>query len=229
MFMRYLLSGLLLHSIIIIGQEIEYRGVLADHGLKGSEYVGRLYACLDVVNKICAEYGITYWACGGALLGAIRHGGFIPWDFDLDLEVSIEDYKKILTLAPVFARHNLYFGRVNAAYARLHYGKDIPDGKQKYPFIEFYPTYRDRNRIRLVHTQMYHVYEQSFWFVNDLKEIKPMPFGPVTLMVANNPEAYLFRYYGPDCLKKAIPPYHHITEFLPAEYVLPENVATASR
>ena len=37
------------------------------------------------IDRICQRYGITYWAYCGTLLGAARHGGFIPWDSDMDL------------------------------------------------------------------------------------------------------------------------------------------------
>ena len=34
---------------------------------------------LDVIDKVCVENGLRYSLAYGTLLGAVRHGGFIPW------------------------------------------------------------------------------------------------------------------------------------------------------
>lgn len=46
---------------------------------------------LKIFSEICEQHNLTYYALGGTLLGAIRHGGFIPWDDDMDLGTSRED------------------------------------------------------------------------------------------------------------------------------------------
>lgn len=54
---------------------------------------------LYVFDAICKEYNLTYFLGGGTLLGAMRHGGFIPWDDDLDVGMPLKDYKKFLKIA----------------------------------------------------------------------------------------------------------------------------------
>lgn len=48
--------------------------------------------------KICDRHGLRYCAIGGTALGAMRHGGFIPWDDDLDLVMPREDYRRFFDL-----------------------------------------------------------------------------------------------------------------------------------
>ena len=46
----------------------------------------------------CDAYDLRYYAIGGTLLGAVRHGGFIPWDDDVDLGMPRKDYDRMLEL-----------------------------------------------------------------------------------------------------------------------------------
>lgn len=58
----------------------------------------RLLEMLKYLDKICKEHNIKYWLSSGTCLGAIRHGGFIPWDDDLDIELHKSDYKKLIKI-----------------------------------------------------------------------------------------------------------------------------------
>lgn len=63
----------------------------------------RMLEMLKYVDKLCAEHGIKYWLSSGSCLGAIRHGGFIPWDDDVDIEMLAEDYDRLKAVIPTDA------------------------------------------------------------------------------------------------------------------------------
>ena len=67
----------------------------AEYNPDGSILRRQQMKMLDIllhVDRVCKEHNINYWLSSGTLLGAVRHGGFIPWDDDLDIEMLREDF-----------------------------------------------------------------------------------------------------------------------------------------
>lgn len=58
----------------------------------------RMLEMLCFIDTICLENQITYWLDAGTLLGAVRHGGFIPWDDDVDICMPVKDAKRFKDL-----------------------------------------------------------------------------------------------------------------------------------
>ena len=75
--------------------------------VKDGYYVDSLMKCcwaaqeeiLDTIDRICRKHHIQYFAEWGTLLGTVRHGGFIPWDDDMDISMKRPDYNKFLKVA----------------------------------------------------------------------------------------------------------------------------------
>ena len=49
---------------------------------------------MDEVHRLCEENGIEYCLIAGSALGAVRHGGIIPWDFDIDVGMRRAEYER---------------------------------------------------------------------------------------------------------------------------------------
>lgn len=53
---------------------------------------------LQVFKSFCDRHGLLFYFCGGCCIGTVRHGGFVPWDDDIDVFMPREDYEKLAEL-----------------------------------------------------------------------------------------------------------------------------------
>lgn len=61
------------------------------------------------IDALCKRNNIEYYLLGGSCIGAIRHKGFIPWDDDLDIIMTPENYYKFLSVAKRELKHEEYY------------------------------------------------------------------------------------------------------------------------
>lgn len=55
-----------------------------------------LLKLLKEIDTFCREHDITYYCSGGTVLGAVRHGGFIPWDDDIDMFIPRREFVRLV-------------------------------------------------------------------------------------------------------------------------------------
>jgi lipopolysaccharide cholinephosphotransferase len=73
--------------------------------LAPAELKAKLLEILVVADNFCRENNINYSLAGGTLLGAVRHGGFIPWDDDIDIVMPRWDYNRFISSFGENAEH----------------------------------------------------------------------------------------------------------------------------
>lgn len=72
---------------------------------------------LSIFSKICERNGLCYWLDYGTLLGAYRHGGFIPWDNDTDVVMPRNDYDRLEdTISEELSLYGLTLENMNGRY-----------------------------------------------------------------------------------------------------------------
>lgn len=74
---------------------------------------------LDYVKEICEKNNLRYFLCGGTLLGAVRHKGYIPWDDDIDVYMPMKDYKKFIELGKLDKKYTIMEPYNNELYDQL--------------------------------------------------------------------------------------------------------------
>ena len=73
----------------------------------------QLCKMLKEFKEKCDEHGIEYCLAFGTLLGAIRHGGFVPWDDDIDLFMKREDADRFVELFKDYYSEDCYIDGYN--------------------------------------------------------------------------------------------------------------------
>ena len=86
--------------------ELMRKDTLDSYGLKELQNV--ILNIAEYVDKLCSKHNINYVLMGGSALGAKRHGGFIPWDDDLDIFMTPTEYEKFRDVFKKYGDKDIY-------------------------------------------------------------------------------------------------------------------------
>lgn len=103
----------------------------------------KILEILLLFDKICRKYSIPYWLEGGTLLGAVRHGGFVPWDDDIDISLLRSDYNKLsLEILPKELEKTDYYSfidGINDRYLGLPFQLGRVKKNNMIGYIDYFP------------------------------------------------------------------------------------------
>ena len=88
------------------------------------QHQSALLTLLREFDRVCRALDIPYILFAGTMLGAVRHGGFIPWDDDVDVLMMRKDYERFLREAEgVLDRDTFYLQKEFSAHWPMFFSK----------------------------------------------------------------------------------------------------------
>ena len=184
-----------------------------------------LYRLMYVFDKFCREHDIQYWIEGGTAIGAVRHGGLIPWDDDIDVHCTISDCKRLQTLVQELKQSNLVI-RYEKSFGNLmkvcfNNGELISSDKPwSFPFIDVFCMRRVKRK-----DKDYYVYSAKEWRellggkieTSDIFPLQRVKFGATYVNAPKGIKKYLKENYGPKVLKEGYFQGFHSGRYKPGE------------
>lgn len=83
------------------------------------------YEMLRIFDRLCRRFNLEYWIDFGTLLGAARHGGYIPWDDDLDVSMVRDQWNRAAEVLPaVLLRMGFYVRVYSESWFGFGYKRD---------------------------------------------------------------------------------------------------------
>nr|WP_295869673.1 LicD family protein [uncultured Chitinophaga sp.] len=196
-----------------------------------------LLRMLKILQQICDAHDIKFWLEYGTMLGAVRHQGFIPWDYEADIGMTRDDYDKLLQVVHEFPPDIFFQTKdTDPAYAPCSVfleGK-LRDKYSNYSdFKEKEPTAAWHNGIQ-VDIFVYDLYSideeeyillnnfervltgsKAFFKLEEIEELQMMDFADTVFLVPVGYDAYLKRNYGDYLslppLEEQVAPYVEVT------------------
>lgn len=119
-----------------------------------SESLDLLHAVqLDLLvkfDRICKEQNLVYFLDSGTALGAVRHGGFIPWDDDVDVGMPRDDYERLIAIGMKGLPDNLFLQTTETdpayvmPFAKIRLGNTVfPDKGKNFKSLKYKGIYID--------------------------------------------------------------------------------------
>lgn len=142
---------------------------------------------LEEFKNILDTAKIPFYIRAGSLLGAVRHGGFIPWDTDVDIEIPINFYKEAINLLEKNLSNNfkIYKNEEDISYGQLFARLGINNFNDRVVHIDLFPIIGITDNIKKQNiffkkinslSFLFNFKKQTFKEVSKSKRLYKVPF-----------------------------------------------------
>ena len=154
-----------------------------------------------ILDRVCRENAIPYYMLGGTMLGTVRHGGFIPWDDDMDFGIPRDHFDRLRKLLDDALRGTPY--RLNTYHNspnKINYLKMVDtrtcirgawETTDTGVNIDLFPLDRGP-RVELL-TRPFAAYIHLLLFVKDYKQLDASPRRGLKRLIADTLKRLPFR------------------------------------
>ena len=171
-----------------------------------------LLEMLDFWTQVATKHRIAWFAVAGTLLGAVRNGGIIPYDDDIDIGVRVEEYATLARLSHMDLHPTYGVFTTDGCGVRIYQRNG-----SRTPAIDIFLMGLDDTDKRYVYAgpftsdaePMYfltHTFPKEWVSVRHVRAsaLKWVPFEHLTVPIPRNARAMLRRIYGADCLTRYV-------------------------
>lgn len=172
-----------------------------------------LYQLFYDVSRIFEKADIPYWLIGGTALGAIRHGGIIPWDDDVDISIDKRDISKLLKLESKLKKCGLGITPVWLGY-KIFYLNIPSTGRHSYSFpnIDIFPAEHRKEKMTYSRKAVREMWPKDYFYTEELFPLKKYRFGDFEVYGAYSYKKYFLRAFGKKWNVEAYRDYDHQAE-----------------
>ena len=169
-----------------------------------------LLNALKNIKKLFDLYDITYWISWGTLLGAVRREGFIPWDYDVDIVVPMDQLDKVESIGIEYWKNGLRL--IVSPFFKGY--KIVPQKEGDFVTIDIFGMSEVVRNDKLVYSTVdnHGLWKDEYFIKSDVYPLKMYKFEDLELPGPREYQEYLDRIYKDWKIKAPVRKYNFVIE-----------------